>query len=394
MSTATIDYNSAGFVTDTIDANGNKVVYSGVPSTSNATRVQVEDPSGNVVFQYDKYFDSRMSETKMVNGAGQTVYTNTYGSANTPYGLSGYSDASGTSWSATRDQFGHLLMVTSPKNVTITRTYTYSPFTLGELASEKQGSRTPTSYTYYEPNGLLYTISTAVPGQSGTGSTQTSTYSYDSIGNITSIVSPGNNATTAHSVTFGYTTDGSYSQSEALGEPITVADGLGKVRHMRYDSRGNGVTATDASGNTTQYTYNLADQLSLVILPATGNTGSGTGSRAFTRLFVGGPTSQFLSYDESGSLVRSVGYTYGQEGELLARSGAGESASYTYTFDPLGNVNQRFDSAGNSISTSTIDAYGYEQATGSPSDPYAYKGSLGILSRPRESTLPLRLPLL
>lgn len=374
MSTATINYDSIGEVTDTVDANGNKTVYSAaMVSTpyphyvSNSGRVQVKNPSGTVIYQYDKYFDSRMSETKLVNGAGQTVYTKTYGDANTPYAVSSITDGNGRTWGFTFDAFGHMKTATTPKGVVTTHTYDYTQFALGEVTSISTGSRTAKSFTYYEPSGLIHETITPVPGNSGSPSTQTTTCNYDAMGNITSISMPGNNATSLQTCTYGYTTDGSYTQAEALGEPIRIVDGLGKVTHLRYDSRRNLLSETDPVGNQVQHTYNIANQRLTTTLPATGQTGSGNATQTNGYLYTGGPAVQTVAKDESGTTVRTVTIGYGAEGERLSRSGSLHTVNYTY--DPVYHLKTIKD-GNNNTTTYTYDVAGRMTKT-------AYPGATG-----------------
>ena len=148
--------------------------------------------------------------------------------------------------------------------------------------------------------------------------------------NLTEVQSPGNNAATYHTTSYDYTTDGTYGQSEALGQPITVTDTLGNVTHLRYDSQANLESETDALGNEWQASVNLANQVTEIEAPATGNTGTGNATTVPTYLYVGGPTTTETAYDESGSAVRSVSYTYGLDGETLGVSGDAETTSVTY----------------------------------------------------------------
>ena len=63
--------------------------------------------------------------------------------------------------------------------------------------------------------------------------------------------------------------DGSYSQPAKSGQPLTITNNAGKVTHLRYDARGNVTSMWDALGNTTDITYNLADDAIDVRLLAT-----------------------------------------------------------------------------------------------------------------------------
>ncbi|HET6382389.1 MAG TPA: RHS repeat-associated core domain-containing protein, partial [Armatimonadota bacterium] len=191
------------------------------------------------------------------------------------------------------------------------------------------GSKSPTSYTYYEPSGLIHTMVSPLPGTVGGTQTVTTTYNWDALGNLTSIVAPGNNSATTITTTLGYTTDGGYNQPEALGEPITITDNLGKTSHRRFDSRGNQIAAIDALGNEIDRTVNLADQPVTETYPPT-IAGGGRASVTNTYLYTGGPVTQATEFDEGGTQVRQVTGTYGAEGEVLSVSGSTEPVSYTY----------------------------------------------------------------
>jgi YD repeat-containing protein len=134
------------------------------------------------------------------------------------------------------DQYGHVHQTTSARGTVTDYTWAFS--VLGELVTTQTSGRAPTNITYYEPSGNIETITSPVPGtQDGTGYV-TSSYTYDSLGNVLTAATPGNNAVTSITSTLNYTPDGTYSQSDAIAQPVTVTDNLGKVTHLRYDSRG------------------------------------------------------------------------------------------------------------------------------------------------------------
>jgi len=147
------------------------------------------------------------------------------------------------------------------------------------------------------------------------------------------VTTPGNNAATSITTTLNYTTDGAYSQSAKIGEPLTITDNLGHTTHLRYDSQGRITSITDALGNETTFAYNLIGQLATITYPTTGQTGSGHSQTTNTYLYVGGPLTTTTSFDESNTQVRQVTRTYGKEGEALMVAGSTEPVTNTY--DPL-----------------------------------------------------------
>jgi hypothetical protein len=169
-----------------------------------------------------------------------------------------------------------------------TNTYSYTNFALGELTQTQEGSKSPTTYVYFEPSGLLQSLTAPLPDTTGSTSTAVTSYTYDTtsqgshgLGNILTVTAPGNNAATTITTNFNYTTDGSYSQAAAIGQPVTITDNLGKITHLRYDVQGNTLGVKDALGNETDMTYDIRNATLQTSLPATGQTGSGhAGSQA------------------------------------------------------------------------------------------------------------------
>ena len=195
------------------------------------------------------------------------------------------------------------------------------------------GTKTVTNYTYYEPSGLVATVTGPQPGTVGQPAIVLVAYTYDALGNVTSIKTPGPNSTPAATTasagfstyvttTLNYTADAAYTTTDgtnyparsavpdATGEPLAVTDPLGHTTHFRYQetvpyepvsgtpiNRGHATSVTDAGNSTTagapgdetQTAYNIDDRPLSTLYPKTGQSGSGRGSTV----------SQYL-YDESG----------------------------------------------------------------------------------------------
>ena len=228
-----------------------------------------------------------MSSKGLKDAAGSGFGTATYGSAISPLKPTQITDGMNRIWSYTWDRYGNLLTSQTPRGLITTYTYDYTQFVMGRLVSVQEGTKPATTVTYYEPSGLVATVTSPAPAGSGVSTVQTSA-TYSALGNLLSATLPGNNATTTRTVTLGYTTDGSYSQSEMLGLPIVVTDHAGNKTRLRYDSRGNLLSQADALGNTTTQTYNIADQVLMTLLPATGQTGAGSGKVVAEYQYVGG----------------------------------------------------------------------------------------------------------
>ncbi|MGH7749512.1 MAG: hypothetical protein ACREQ5_32815, partial [Candidatus Dormibacteria bacterium] len=286
---------------------------------------------------YTAGFNGNLSETTLTDGSNSTViYTAAYSDANDPYAPGSVTDGDSVRTQFTHDVYGNVLTRTTNRGTVTTYTWSYTNFALGELTKLQEGSnlgssaKQPTTFTYYEPSGLTNTVTYPLPGTSGGTQTAQLSCVWSSLGNVTQITTPGNNAATSITTTFSYTTDGSYGQAEALGEPIAITNNLGKTSHLRYDARSNCVSSTDALGNETDWSFNLADQTTQVTYPATGQTGTGRAYTANTYLYTGGPLTTVTSFDESGTQVRQVGLSYGPEGEFLSRTGSAEPVTVAW----------------------------------------------------------------
>ena len=296
----------------------------------------------------------------------------------------------------TWDSHGNLLTKTSPRQTTMTFIYDYSRFALGELTQVQEGSKSPITYIYddddgytddggFHPCGLLSSITAPLPGTVSGTQTASTSYIYDltgqgqkplgrlGLGNILTISAPGNNAAPTITTTFGYTTDGSYSQAAAIHQPLTVTNSLGKIKRLRYDAQGNTISVRDALGNETDHTYTIGNAPLQTILPATGQTGSGHGGSQISYLYAEpsvfattqwpaptlqyGPAVTSSQYDEGNvGAVRQTVSTYGLEGELLSVSGS--TKPVTYTYDALYHPKTLTDGGGR-VTTYFYNATGY-----------------------------------
>jgi RHS repeat-associated protein len=323
-STATINYNSAGKVTSLVDANGNQRVYT---YNTGTTQVQVKDSANNIALSWTQNFNSSGLDTGITDAANHST-TVAYTDTANPLKPTSVIDRNGHTTTYTYDQFGNVLTVTTPRSITTTYNWEYSNFALGRLSSVREGTKPATTITYFEPSGLVHTVTQPEPNN-GTGTT-TTTYTFDTLGNVLTIVTPGNNAATTITTTFNHTSDGAYSQAAKIGQPLTVTDNLGHVTHLRYDSQGRTISVTDALGNETDFSYNLGGQPETTTFPATGQTGSGHSHTTSSYLYVGGPLTSVTAFDESNTQVRQMTRSYGLEGESLAVSGSTEPVTNTY----------------------------------------------------------------
>jgi RHS repeat-associated protein len=357
----------AGMVSSYVDGNGVTTSYS-MPDSSHMT-VTVTDTHNHVVSNRTYGWDNNMSQTTVTDLAGNITQTVAYGDSLNVTEPTSVADATGHSASMAYDSHGNINTYTAPRGTATTYTwnYTNTAFPFGRLTQIQEGSKPATTIVCNEPSGLIKTMT--YPSATGSG-TSTTSYTYSTRGNMLTVVGPGNSETSTITTTFGYTSDtnggdgnfsgnGSYSQDERLGEPLTVQDNAGNTWHARYDSFGNQIAAWDPLGYEDDYTYDLGNNPLTVEFPATGQQGTYRGYGQNAYLYVNGPVATKSLFDESGSTTpfRQVAYTYGLEGELLGVSGnIPEPCSITY--DGLYRPAVLTDNAGHST-TWAYNADGY-----------------------------------
>ena len=356
-----ISYNADTCSVSTVtDGNGNTATYTSVASNgsplfpSTYTKVSLANSIGSVSYTYIAGYDTNMSSTSTTDGLGNVTEKSVYASTNDPYMPSSVTNANNDTWNYTWDIYGNLTKVTTPRSDTFNYTITHPTATypiISQVTTEQEistsGSHNPFNYTYYSTTngfgGLVHTSVRPKPGAGG-GAAETTTLTYDTLGNVTAATLPGNNAGN-ETLACNYTTDGTYSALEGLGLPLTVTDALGHTEHFRYDSRANTVSTIDPVGNETDFTFDLADDQLTAVLPASNQTGTGRSYTQNAYLYPDGPVTSTSLYNESGVLFRQNNFTYGLDGEALGVSGSTKKQSITY--DSLFRTTSIADGLGN-----------------------------------------------
>ncbi|MCW3059473.1 MAG: tRNA3(Ser)-specific nuclease WapA, partial [Capsulimonas sp.] len=363
---AKLFYDQNGFVALATDASGRQTSYQPSPNT-NLTLLNDYNANGTLAMTHKQnYIPTTTGGAKNVNsgfldgfGLAETM---AYADANNPWMPTLDNNRKGEQTKiAYNDTFGNPATITSPRGNTVTSIYDFTNFALGQVTSTQEthvtgvttdATKQATTYTYYTSadgalNGLVKTIISPAPDSTVLApSLVTTTFTYtlptatSAGGQVLTVSTPGNNAGGTLTTTYNYTSDpnydqfgaaGTYSQNEVMGQPLTVTNPAGNVTHYRYDGRGNVTLSIDASGNKTDYVYNVADQLVQTIAPAT-NVGTPL-ARAYTQTnyqYPGGLAANVQVYDESGALVRQVNTTYSVDGEVLSVTGSTEPVTYTY----------------------------------------------------------------
>ncbi|NUQ00012.1 MAG: RHS repeat-associated core domain-containing protein [Armatimonadetes bacterium] len=212
---------------------------------------------------------------------------------------------------------------------------------MGRLVEIQEEDGQPVTFSYSGACSRIETVTCPKPGTTD-GSTVSFAFSYNHLGDITSIVGPGNNATSARQVRFEYT-DPQHPQASA-GQVLRVIDELGSVTSFDHDLRGNMVRMVDALGDVTSYGYDLRDRLTEMHLPLTGE------SETPARLEFGyrgssGPLTSVKAYGPGDVYLGQRTYSYGPANELLAVAWNGQPLA-TYSYDPLYRLSLVTDAVG------------------------------------------------
>ena len=390
-------YTVTGAVASHRDALGNVRGYTYTPASGGGlvqiTQVTVSSAGGGTAQTWKHKIGPGNVELGTLDAANNPTKTQYYG----PYLPSAVTNENTQTATATYDSVGNPTVMTSPRGVQIKTTFDTIAFKLGQptlvqrshynsVTAMTDSTLTATNIAYFSTspfNGLVSEVDTplpdtqTLPGNAPLAPTVPTTYVYDPtlvgsypLGNVQTVTTVGPNSTanagglyTVGPTTVTYAYVGGAVTTPALGEPLNVTvSGLVSGTTMTtvmtsctYDSRGNTLSTTDASGYTTNYTYNVADQPTSVIYPAT-NTGT-PNARAHTDTayqYFGGPASSVIAYDETNLAVREVDTTYDFEGQVASVKGSTQPSSYTY--DGRGRVTTM---TGGSASDGTLNTTTY-----------------------------------
>ncbi len=260
------------------------------------------------------------------------------------------------------DALGNVTQVSVEQSPAVWETTTYTYNYLGEVLTKTEpapnnGSGTVTTTYAYTPTGQVYTIINALGG-----TTPTTTYGYDAIGEVTSVTQNdlnGNASTTSYTydeigrLEYSETPNGAptsytYTYSTSI-HTLSVETTLPTYNTTTdvYDADGELVSAINAMGNTTTYSY---DDL--------GNPQPVTYNNTIL-----GPV-----YDKDGNVTsdtdlvgNSTSYTYNHLGEVLTKTAPSPTGSGTvtthYFYDLAGELTSVVDPVGNTT-TYVYDALG------------------------------------
>ena len=325
--TASKTFAQNGVVSSTTNVNWSpNYTNSGYNSSSTVTDPQLRNTSYT--------HNTNGNPTNIVSPTGTTSLGG-YGTGNTA-NLPTNITVNGQSSSMNYDAKGNVLNVT--KNG-ISNSFTYTAF--NDIASQTDGRGFTTNYSYDGVGNL-----SSVQRPSGGGTTS---ISRNSFGQPTSISNPSNITTS-----FGYNTNGLTNQ---------ISLPLGISTSSTYDNASRLLSTTDALGKTSSYQYDANDNLIKSINPlgATNGTVEHSYDANDNHLSIKNPKNESqnntYNFDDDLLATESFGphtksYTYNVDGTLATFTRG--NGTFTYTYDGVtgrllndGQTQYTYDSRGN-----------------------------------------------
>ena len=454
----TYSFSASGQLTSATDLNGyaTTLSYNGAGQLTTVT-----DPAGRTI---TLAYANNGDVATATDSSGRKV-TYTYdGNGN----LSGAVDVGGGTWSFTYDSSHHLLTLTDPRGGVVTNTYdasarvikqsdamsrvttfdytsipgstkitdpdgnvTVEAYSFGELASETRGYGTAQAATTtygYDANTLgLVTVTdpnghTTIASYDANGNRTSledplhrkSTWTFDSLDDMTSMTDPGNVTTTdtydAHGnlqmttrplngTGSARTTSLTYGDPNHPGDVTAVTDPDSKVSTFTYDGNGDLASSSDPLNDKTTFAYDGIGRRTSMVSP-NGNAAGGN-PMAFTSTYTYNAFGDRLSStDPLGHITRAthdadrnVATTTDADGNVttniydidneLTKVSRADGTTLQTGFDADGNAISRTDGGG-SITTYAYDALNRVIAS---IDPLSKKTSYGYDAAGNETTL-------
>jgi RHS repeat-associated protein len=342
----------------------------------------ITDPGGNTTRQSVDAATGHVGSFTDGTGATTTFIYDADGN------LTAVSDANGHTRTATYDAFDRVTSLTDASGGSDHYTYDGA----GNLISIVDRNGAITAFTYDADSRRL---SKAVPGAG------TTTYTYDPLGRVVTATNPTARVSSAYD-------DAGHQLSE-------TTTGVGTVElptttfSYTYDAAGNRISAT-GPGETTLYTYDLAERIASLTDPA-GGAFTYTYDRAGRQTGLTRPNgiADTIGYDAAGdltslhstlgtSLVNQADYTYNAAG--LVGSLTDTAGTITYAYDAASQLTSAsyppspglppeifaYDALGNRSSTATeaLGSFTYDSANrlqADAADTYTYDKEGDLLTR-------------
>ena len=330
----------------TYDNKGNTLIRTDAQGTS------IEK---TITYTYDPNFSRVLTETikSVVDTAQNKVITNTYDTngnllTTTEVGLLGNGTTFSYTTTYTYDTNGRITSIDGPRtDVSDITTYSYDT-TTGNLLSVTQPIIGTTTYSNHDQLGNPQTITD--PNGNAT------TYTYDTNGRVLTVKAPGDTGSTQYfyvSGAGGCQSCGGSGSSNRI-DHITLPEG--NTIYYTYDSMGNLSTIKDNANNTINYTYDSQGNRLKEDIKDAGNTLQKTLSYQYDAL---NRLSKIVNPD---STYTQYAYDY-QGNRISAKDPKGNSTTYSYdglnrltaTIQP-GNIATSYEYNLNNILAKVTDA--------------------------------------
>jgi RHS repeat-associated protein len=227
----------------------------------------------------------------------------------------------------------------------VTTSYTYNSF--GEVLTTTDPLGNTTTNTY-DANGNLLTVTTPQPSANAAASV--TQFGYNNLGEMTQITDPLGNITT---LTYN-----------SVGLIASITDAQNNITSYQYDARGNRTSVVDpinGAAHPTTFSYDVMNRLLGITYPNgasvsfaydyRGRRISATDQNGHTTTYAYDDADRLLSLTDPANNVTQYGYD--TEGDLTSITDAnGHTTQFSY--DPFGRVNQT------TFPSSLIETYGYD----------------------------------
>jgi RHS repeat-associated protein len=333
-----VDHYAGGVLVKRTDPLGDTTTYA---YDSNLDLTAVTDPNGNTTLMSYDGAGNMLDRTSPAPFDYEESWI--YNSLDEPLT---FTDRRGLNTTYSYDARGNLLKTTRPDGTSLANTYSA---TTGARLSSTDAAGHTTKYAYDAAGDLVEVVSPAG---------ETTTYGYDAAGRLTSSVSPRGHASGANPAQF--TTTYAYDPDDRL---VTVTDPLGDTTTTTYDKVGNIASVTNPDNHTTSYSYDAANHLVKITAPdgsVTESTYDAAGNLS-SRIDPNGHTTS-SSYDAANRLSavktplgHTTSYSYDRDGNRIETLDA-TGASTTYTYDALNRLTAKTYSDGTPTVKYSYDA--------------------------------------
>lgn len=390
--TTQLEYDDAGSPVKTVRPGGKTTSY----TTNAAGEVATEtdpmgfisttsyDPAGRVVketdplkfstaHEYDRV--GRLLATKDLDAAGAVLRTQSYTydvASNTITSTSGEGHVTRKKYDAANALIELIEPVTADES--IITSFGYDATGAETRSTDGRGN---TVWTSYNALGLVESIIEPATQKHPNLADRTWTYTYDAVGNLTSLLQPGGvridqqwdelgrlvkesgtgaqvatpDRTYGHDQAGRRTSIGDYAlEYNDRGLLTSVKQAGGQIAGFSYDAAGNPLTRSDTSGNAT-FTWDKSDRLATAVDPVTGRSytfGYDENDRLTSLNSANPATSQIYAYDDLSRLFTHT----------LRNSGGAQVAKITYKYDKDDNIVSKVTQGTADAGTNT---YGYDQ---------------------------------